>query len=215
MTLLFSTVNRTLQLSPVGHTFYGLLVLHSFFDPLQGLLNFLVYRRPIYLRHRRQDEEMKRSRAWYLSFRWHFTFDGEKEAEELLARLQQPPPDMHTALSQQQQQQQQQRPQLSPPSDFAVRGISNLTHTKPSSSRDSTKEESDEKAVGNHPPAKATHPSTRSAATSNTTSSKPSATTTVKEPRKAVGADSEQRDSWGAMSSTDLFTSRELLRNDS
>jgi hypothetical protein len=34
-THLFSTVNRTLQLS-IGHTFFPLLLLHSFFDPFQG-----------------------------------------------------------------------------------------------------------------------------------------------------------------------------------
>jgi hypothetical protein len=38
-THLFSTINRSLQLS-IGHTFFPLLLLHSFFDPFQGKSSF-------------------------------------------------------------------------------------------------------------------------------------------------------------------------------
>ena len=40
VTHLFSTVNRSLQLS-IGHTFFPLLVMHSFFDPFQGTFRTL------------------------------------------------------------------------------------------------------------------------------------------------------------------------------
>ena len=63
VTHLFSTVNRALQLT-VGHTYFELLVLHAWFDPLQGWLNFLVYRRPMYLRYRRAASGIGRWRRY-------------------------------------------------------------------------------------------------------------------------------------------------------
>jgi hypothetical protein len=67
MTHLFSTVNRVLQQTR-GYTFYPLIVLQTFFDPLQGFLNFLVYRRPRYLRFRKRHvsrvESLKKTLRW-------------------------------------------------------------------------------------------------------------------------------------------------------
>jgi hypothetical protein len=96
VTHLFSTINRSLQLS-IGHTFFPLLVLHSFFDPFQGkfgnaiplwecfllcccqthtsfiidlpgFLNFLVYWRPRYLRH--HCNNLTRLQAMHRALRW-------------------------------------------------------------------------------------------------------------------------------------------------
>lgn len=52
ITHVWSTSNRTIQMLNNGDTYYGLIVIHSFFDPLQGFLNYLVYQRPRYLRIR-------------------------------------------------------------------------------------------------------------------------------------------------------------------
>lgn len=74
MTHLFSTVNRILQFTR-GGSYYILIVLHSFFDPLQGFLNFLVYRRPRCLRHRKQN--MTRKEALKQTLRWSWLGEGE------------------------------------------------------------------------------------------------------------------------------------------
>jgi hypothetical protein len=58
LTHVWSTTNRTIQLINNGQTYYGLIVLHSFFDPLQGFLNYLVYQRPRFLRIRAADPDM-------------------------------------------------------------------------------------------------------------------------------------------------------------
>ena len=63
ITHIWSTSNRTIQLINNGNTYYGLIVLHSFFDPLQGFLNYLVYQRPRYLRIRAFDPNMSRWQA--------------------------------------------------------------------------------------------------------------------------------------------------------
>ena len=92
LTNVCSTINRALQLSHGGHhTYFALLVLHAMLDPLQGFLNFLVYRRPIYMRYRRQQQQQApcndnamsgQCLAWYLALRWHFTFNAEKEHKQ-------------------------------------------------------------------------------------------------------------------------------------
>lgn len=50
----------------------------------QGFLNFLIYRRPLYLRYRRLQPNLRRWKCWYLAFRWHFTFDAERERAQVL-----------------------------------------------------------------------------------------------------------------------------------
>ena len=62
ITHIWSTSNRTIQLINNGSTYYGLIVIHSFFDPLQGFLNFLVYQRPRFLRIRAFHPNAS---AWY------------------------------------------------------------------------------------------------------------------------------------------------------
>lgn len=73
MTHLFSTVNRILEQTR-GESYFPLVVLHSFFDPLQGFLNFLVYRRPRYLRYRKQNKT--RTEALKETLRWSSCLDG-------------------------------------------------------------------------------------------------------------------------------------------
>ena len=80
MTHLFATTNRLLQLIQ-GHTYYPLLVMHSFFDPLQGFLNFMVYRRPVYLRHRRIDPTLSRIGAWRKALRFNFQYNADAEQQ--------------------------------------------------------------------------------------------------------------------------------------
>ena len=59
----WSTSNRIVQqLDKSGDTYFGLLVLHSFFDPLQGFLNFGVYMRPRYLKLRNNKAKHHHSR---------------------------------------------------------------------------------------------------------------------------------------------------------
>uniref|UniRef100_A0A7S2VCR2 G-protein coupled receptors family 2 profile 2 domain-containing protein n=1 Tax=Entomoneis paludosa TaxID=265537 RepID=A0A7S2VCR2_9STRA len=83
MTHLFSTINRIIQLCQ-DDSYFALLVLHAIFDPLQGFLNFLVYRRPIYLRHRRLRSHLPRYKCWLLALRWHFSYDADKERRQAL-----------------------------------------------------------------------------------------------------------------------------------
>ena len=58
LTHVWSTTNRTIQLVKNGRTYFGITVIHSFFDPLQGFLNFLVYQRPRYVRIRKSLPEL-------------------------------------------------------------------------------------------------------------------------------------------------------------
>eukprot|EP00523_Entomoneis_sp_CCMP467_P020983 CAMPEP_0168851166 /NCGR_PEP_ID=MMETSP0727-20121128/12268_1 /TAXON_ID=265536 /ORGANISM="Amphiprora sp., Strain CCMP467" /LENGTH=576 /DNA_ID=CAMNT_0008905143 /DNA_START=181 /DNA_END=1912 /DNA_ORIENTATION=+ len=59
LTYCWSFVSRLLA-QILGHTFYGLMILHSFFDPLQGFLNFFIYQRPRYLRERKDHPHLSR-----------------------------------------------------------------------------------------------------------------------------------------------------------
>ncbi|KAL7557305.1 hypothetical protein ACA910_016265 [Epithemia clementina (nom. ined.)] len=63
ITHIWSTTNRIIQQSNHGKTYFGLILVHSFFDPLQGFLNFLVYQRPRYLRVRKQYPALTRLEA--------------------------------------------------------------------------------------------------------------------------------------------------------
>lgn len=71
VTHLFSTLNRTIQLVR-GDTFFIFIVLHSWFDPLQGFTNFVVYRRPRYSRYRKRNPNVSRWRALCYTLRWSF-----------------------------------------------------------------------------------------------------------------------------------------------
>ena len=60
LTWLFGSINRLLQLA--GRNVFWVMVLHALFVPLQGFLNFLVYKYPIYYRwkeKRRKNREAK------------------------------------------------------------------------------------------------------------------------------------------------------------
>ena len=60
LTWLFGSINRLLQLA--GRNVFWVMVLHAIFVPLQGFLNFLVYKYPVYYRWketRRKGQEAK------------------------------------------------------------------------------------------------------------------------------------------------------------
>lgn len=59
LTHVWSTSNRIIQ-AVSGESMFPILLLHSFFDPLQGLLNYFVYQRPRYLKLRRLNPDMSR-----------------------------------------------------------------------------------------------------------------------------------------------------------
>lgn len=69
LTHVWSTTNRILQ-KVKGTPAFGLVVLHSFFDPLQGFFNFLVYQRPHYLRIRSESPTTSRWRAALLALQF-------------------------------------------------------------------------------------------------------------------------------------------------
>lgn len=75
MTHVFSTINRIMQ-QRRGESYFALIVLHAFFDPLQGFLNFLVYRRPRYLRHRKQN--ISRSQAIKRALKWSWLTEWQE-----------------------------------------------------------------------------------------------------------------------------------------
>lgn len=53
ITHIWSTSNRIVQQVNNGKTRFGLILCHSWFDPFQGFLNFVVYQRPRYLKIRK------------------------------------------------------------------------------------------------------------------------------------------------------------------
>jgi hypothetical protein len=75
-THIWSTTNRIVQTFSGGGTVYPLLLLHSFFDPFQGFLNYLVYQRPRYLQIRRKTPEVGRLGAIRQTL--HFSFYTKK-----------------------------------------------------------------------------------------------------------------------------------------
>jgi len=78
LTHVWSTTNRVIQMISNGDTYYGVIVMHSFFDPLQGFLNYFVYQRPRYLQIRRSYPEVGRLRA--ISRMLRFSCQPEPEA---------------------------------------------------------------------------------------------------------------------------------------
>jgi hypothetical protein len=57
-THVWSTTTRIIQQLHPGRVYFQLAVVHSFCDPLQGFLNFLVYQRPRYRRIRAQNPDL-------------------------------------------------------------------------------------------------------------------------------------------------------------
>lgn len=74
-THIWSTSNRIVQAISNGETVFPLIAAHSFFDPLQGFLNYFVYQRPRFLRVRRQYPEIGRMEALRRILR--FTCQGD------------------------------------------------------------------------------------------------------------------------------------------
>lgn len=77
-THVWSTSNRIVQFANGGTSFFALTAIHSFFDPLQGFLNYLVYQRPRYLRIRKQYPKSGRLVALYRILR--FSYMGEPDS---------------------------------------------------------------------------------------------------------------------------------------
>ena len=69
LTFLFATINRAIQAAG-GQTYFALLVLHVFFVPLQGFLNFMVYRRPKYMSERKRSPDRGRIGAAFQALHW-------------------------------------------------------------------------------------------------------------------------------------------------
>jgi hypothetical protein len=53
LTHVWATTTRIIQQVRNGKTFFGVVLVHSIFDPLQGFSNFVVYQRPRYIKIRR------------------------------------------------------------------------------------------------------------------------------------------------------------------
>ena len=87
LTHVWSTTNRTIQLIKNGRTYFLITVIHSFFDPLQGFLNFLVYQRPRYVRVQKACPELGRWDA--LKMTLMFTVVG---GEDVIRRRSPAPP---------------------------------------------------------------------------------------------------------------------------
>lgn len=64
LTHVWSTTNRIIQQLRNGRTYFGVICLHSLFDPLQGFLNYLVYQRPRYVRCRKEHPKIGRLGAF-------------------------------------------------------------------------------------------------------------------------------------------------------
>lgn len=86
VTHVWSTSNRTIQLINDGNTYYALVVFHSFFDPLQGFLNYLVYQRPRYLRIRAASPDMSALRAMVKALTFS-RFGGAELSTRSLSRV--------------------------------------------------------------------------------------------------------------------------------
>ena len=72
MTHVWSTTNRIVQQVNLGKTKFGLIAVHSWFDPLQGFMLFVVYQRPRYLKMRREYPNIGRLQAVYRALRFTY-----------------------------------------------------------------------------------------------------------------------------------------------
>lgn len=77
LTHVWSTTNRTIQLIKNGRTYFPIIAVHSFFDPLQGFLNWLVYQRPRYVRIRKACPDVGRWGALKMTLTFT-SFGGEE-----------------------------------------------------------------------------------------------------------------------------------------
>lgn len=59
LTHFFSTLSRSVE-HATGETFFLITAFQAFFDPLQGFTNFVIYRRPKYMAHRRRNPDASR-----------------------------------------------------------------------------------------------------------------------------------------------------------
>ena len=72
ITHVWSTSNRIVQQTRNGQTVFGLILVHSWFDPLQGFLNFMVYQRPRFNKYRKDSPNLNVLQCLRLSLRWTF-----------------------------------------------------------------------------------------------------------------------------------------------
>jgi hypothetical protein len=75
-THVWSTSNRIVQTISDGATVFPLIACHSFFDPFQGFMNYLVYQRPKYLQIRRRFPDIGRWEALVRVLRFSYMGDG-------------------------------------------------------------------------------------------------------------------------------------------
>lgn len=72
ITHVWSTTTRIIQQVRHGKTFFPVILLHSWFDPLQGFLNFVVYQRPRYLKIRKAHPRLGRLGAAWRALRFAY-----------------------------------------------------------------------------------------------------------------------------------------------
>lgn len=87
LTHVWSTSNRLLQFANGGNSVFVLTAIHSFFDPLQGFLNYLVYQRPRYLRIRKQYPKAGRIGALTRMLRFSYMKDPPQWADQESTRF--------------------------------------------------------------------------------------------------------------------------------
>jgi hypothetical protein len=72
LTHVWSTSNRIVQFANGGNSYFSLTAIHSFFDPLQGFLNYFVYQRPRYIGIRKEYPKSGRIAALYRMLRFSY-----------------------------------------------------------------------------------------------------------------------------------------------
>ncbi|CAJ1954854.1 unnamed protein product [Cylindrotheca closterium] len=81
-THVWSTSNRIVQTIMGGGTVFPLIACHSFFDPLQGFLNYLVYQRPRIQQLRKKHPEMSWWGVMVESLRFSFMDDASRRGSK-------------------------------------------------------------------------------------------------------------------------------------
>mmetsp|Transcript_37692 Transcript_37692/g.91549 ORF Transcript_37692/g.91549 Transcript_37692/m.91549 type:complete len:605 (-) Transcript_37692:289-2103(-) len=74
-THIWSTSNRIVQTIPGYGSVFFLYIMHAFFDPFQGFLNFLVYQRPRYIQMRKKYPDLNFAKICLVILR--FSYMGE------------------------------------------------------------------------------------------------------------------------------------------
>jgi hypothetical protein len=72
LTHVWATTTRIIQQVRQGQTFFGVILVHSIFDPLQGFSNFVVYQRPRYLKIRKADPSIGVTGAIWRALRFSY-----------------------------------------------------------------------------------------------------------------------------------------------